>query len=91
MAVDRSWNIHHEHERSLSRQISEIQTDGGTAGMNSTDGTPPYMALALGEQGSSNLHASFMQCPKCCNCSAGCSHYGNGHFDDHGIYIGPKE
>jgi hypothetical protein len=89
MAVNKSQNIHHENERSLSRQIPEIQTNEGTAGMVSTGGTPPYMAPALGEQGHSNLHSSFMQCPKCCNCSSGCSHYGNGHFDDNGTYVGP--
>ncbi|UCF31928.1 MAG: hypothetical protein JSV26_05870 [bacterium] len=57
-----------------------------------------YPLINRGEEGDRDvvrlatpyLHNAFMQCARCCNCSFQCSHYGRGHFDDHGNYVGPQ-
>jgi len=91
MAAKRTQNIHDEHERSLTREVPEIHAGDGAAGVGAVVAPPPPMAQEQGLRDESNLHDSFMQCPRCCNCTPGCSHYGNGHFDDNGNYRGPGE
>ena len=91
MAMKRSQNIHDENEHLLSRQMPEIQASEGSGGVIPAGIAPPNMVPELEYQADSKLHNSFMQCPKCCNCNSGCSHYGHGHFDDNGNYIGPKK
>ncbi len=87
MAVNKSRQLDPVRELLESKHIGITQDTEHDVRAIIAENSTHFVVSSGGLSLDPNLHSAFMQCPMCCNCTAGCSFYGQGNFDEEGNFI----
>ncbi len=91
MAINRSRKTDFIDEYTSSHRMGHTPDAGQPIGTLLSDDEALSIPAERASAADPHLHNAFMQCPRCCNCSFGCSYFGYGHFDHYGNFVGPLE